>query len=82
MSKPARLLLVQPAIQLVLAALGVLLVGWPILQIAGERGTAVLFVYVFGVWSALIVLLALVGRCIARATAVTLPRRPKHGGGR
>jgi len=60
-------LLANPAIQLVLAWISVLLLGWPLIQIVGEHGMAAMFLYVFVVWGGLIVLLFAVSRSLRRA---------------
>lgn len=83
MPERVRLFLVQTPIQAMLAGLGGLLVAWPILQIAGERGTEALFVYVFVVWAALVGLLLAVGRCIARVAELEAGEgEARHGGRR
>lgn len=60
-------LLAQPSMQLLLAVVGGLLLGWPVIQIAGERGQWVLYFFVFMVWAVLILMLAFVGRAITRS---------------
>lgn len=71
-------LLAEPAIQVVLAWAGLVLLGWPLIQIAGERGTTALFVYVFVVWALLIVLIVLVSRSL-RANFGTSPAKGTGG---
>lgn len=60
-------LLAQPGMQLLLAVVGGMLLGWPVIRIAGEQGHWVLYLFVFTVWASLIVLLALIGRAITRS---------------
>lgn len=65
MKTSKRILLTEPLVQLALAALAGLLLAWPIIQVAGEGGASRLFVYVFGVWAGLVVLLWRIGHAIA-----------------
>ena len=60
-------LLADPAIQLALAGLAGALVGWPLIQIAGERGMSALFVYIFAVWGGLVLVLFAVGQSLRRS---------------
>jgi len=60
-------LLADPAIQLVLAWISAILLGWPLIQIVGEHGVAAMFLYVFAVWGGVIVLLFAVSRSLRRA---------------
>lgn len=60
-------LLADPAIQLVLAWLGLILLGWPVIQIAGGRGVLALFAYVFALWGALVIVLFAVSRSLRRS---------------
>lgn len=62
--EPRRQLLAQPSLQAMAACIGLLLLGWPVIQIAGERGHWILFYYVFTAWAALVLLLVFVGRAI------------------
>ena len=64
-------LLAQPSLHVLLAIGGGLLLGWPVIHIAGERGHWAVYIYVFSVWAGLIVLLALVARTIARSARDT-----------
>jgi hypothetical protein len=60
-------LLADPAIQLVLAGMSVILLGWPMIQIAGGRGMPAMFIYVFVVWGGLVILLFAVSRSLRGA---------------
>ena len=61
-------LLTQPGLQLLLAAVGGMLLAWPVIHIAGEAGHWALYVYVFTVWAGLVLLLVWIGRAITRST--------------
>lgn len=63
--KPRRL--TDPLFQLALAWVSAVLVGWPLIQIAGAHGTLAVFVYVFVVWSGLVVVLLAVSRNLQRS---------------
>lgn len=71
-----RHLLAQPSLQSMAACIGGLLLGWPVIQIAGDQGHWTLFLYVFWVWAALILLLVFVGRAITRSAR---DREPNSG---
>ena len=68
--------LAELPVQSMLAVFGVLLLSWPIIQIAGERGVISLFQYLMLVWGGLIVLLALIGRAIGRHHTADAPLAP------
>lgn len=69
--QPHQSVFADPAVRGVVAALAGLLFGWPMIQIAGEKGTLTLFIYVFVVWALVITVLALIGWKLAHAgTAV------------
>lgn len=57
-------LLADPAVQLVVAMIAAALLCWPIIEIPGDRGMIPFFVYVFVVWSGLILLLWRIGCAI------------------
>lgn len=59
--------LADPLLQLALAWVSAFLVGWPLIQIAGARGTVAMYLYVFATWSALIVLSHAVSRSLRRS---------------
>lgn len=61
----------DPLLRLVLAWLGAVLIGWPAIQIAGARGTVALFLYVFAIWGAIIVVLLIVSRSLRRSLPTT-----------
>lgn len=63
--------LADPLLQVALTWLGAFLVGWPLIQIAGERGTIALFVYVFMIWGGLVVLLFVVSRSLRHRSPPT-----------
>ena len=65
--KPPTSPLTQPGLQLLLAALGGMLLSWPMLHIAGKMGHWALYLYVFMVWAGLVVLLVMIGRAITRS---------------
>jgi uncharacterized membrane protein len=73
-------LLLQPSMHVLLAIVGGLLLGWPVLNITGERGHWAVYSYVFSVWLGLVALLVLVGRTIARSAraAESDPAPPAH----
>lgn len=60
-------LLTQPGLQLLLAAVGGMLLAWPVIHIAGEAGQWTLYFYVFTVWAGLVLLLVWIGRAITGA---------------
>jgi len=57
----------DPLFQIVLAWVSAVLVGWPLIQIAGAHGMLAVFVYVFVVWSGLVVVLLAVSRSLQRS---------------
>lgn len=61
-------LLAQPGIQVLLAMVAGALLGWPVINIAGERGTWSVFIYVFSLWAVFVLLLACMGRAIAQSS--------------
>ena len=63
--------LTDPAMQRVLAGLAFLLLSWPLLQIAGDRGTLALFVYLFLVWIGLVAVLLMLARSLRRTEQPT-----------
>lgn len=63
--------LADPTLRLALTWACALLVGWPLLQIAGARGIGALFLYVFVIWSGLIVVLFAVARSLRRSLPST-----------
>ena len=72
--------LARPAIQHALASLAALMLTWPIIQIPGDHGAVHWFVFVFVVWSLLVLLLGLISRALlaspgpdTRSSAVTAP---------
>lgn len=67
MNSAKRNLLADAPVQLVLALLAGVFLSWPIIQIAGAGGAAVLFAYLFTVWAGLVLLLWRIGRAIAGA---------------
>lgn len=60
-------LLADPAIQLALTGVAGALVGWPLIQIAGERGMWALFLYIFVVWGGLVLVLLAISRGLRRS---------------
>jgi len=48
-----------------LFVLGLLLFSWPIMGIAGDKGSKIFFIYLFLAWIAVIVLLFFIGKNIA-----------------
>lgn len=60
---------VQSPILLALELLAALLLVWPIVQIAGDRGTLSFFAYIFVVWTGLVLLLGRIGMAISRSTS-------------
>lgn len=73
-------LLAQPSLHVLMAIGGGLLLGWPVIHIAGERGHWALYGYVFAVWLGLAALLVLVGRAISQSdrAAKAAPAPPPH----
>lgn len=73
-------LLAQPSLHVLMAIGAGLLLGWPVIHIAGERGHWALYGYVFAVWLGLVALLMLVGRAIAQSArdAEVAPTPPAH----
>ena len=73
MSIPAaskkRLPLAELPMQVGLAGMGVLLLSWPIVQVAGEHGTIHWAMYLFAVWVGIILFLAAIGRAVGRSAA-------------
>jgi hypothetical protein len=63
--------LTDPLLQVALTWVAAFLVGWPLIQIAGGRGTIMLFLYVFMIWGGLIVLLFVVARSLRRGSPPT-----------
>ena len=59
--------LADPLLQIVLLWVAAFLVGWPLIQIAGAQGMIAMFLYVFVIWSGLIVLLVAVSRSLRRS---------------
>lgn len=72
--KPRRL--TDPLFQLALAWVSAVLVGWPVIQIAGAHGMLAVFVYVLVVWSGLVVVLYAVSRGLQRSAP---PKASKDG---
>jgi hypothetical protein len=68
MLRPNNAFLVQSSVLLALGLLATLLFTWPIVQIAGDRGTLSFFVYIFLVWAGLVLLLGRIGVVISRST--------------
>lgn len=68
MNKPPRppRLFADPAVLAVAILLAGLLFGWPLIQVAGERGTLALYIYIFTAWTLVVALLALIGRQLGR----------------
>lgn len=62
-----RSLLADPMIPLALTWVSVIFLGWPLIQIVGVHGVAALFVYIFAVWSGLIILLFAISRSLRHA---------------
>ncbi len=60
-------LLAQPSLQSMAACIAGLLIGWPVIQIVGDKGQWTLFLYVFTVWAALVLLLVFIGHAIAQS---------------
>lgn len=62
--KNQQALLADPVMPLALAWVSAIFLGWPLIQIVGEHGTAALFIYIFAVWSGLIILLFAISRSL------------------
>jgi hypothetical protein len=62
--KNQRALLADPVIPLALAWVSTIFLGWPLIQIVGEHGTAALFIYIFTVWSGLVIVLFAISRSL------------------
>jgi len=62
MHRISRRLFGRPAFTALLAGLGLILLGPPLLGIPGRAGGAVLWLYLFAAWAVLIVLLAAAAR--------------------
>lgn len=54
------------SLALLLFHLGVLLFSWPVLSLSAEEGGTPLFGYLFLAWSAVVILLTLVGLSLGR----------------
>ncbi|EXI77593.1 MAG: hypothetical protein AW10_03606 [Candidatus Accumulibacter appositus] len=63
--------LADPLLQVALTWFAAFLVGWPLIQIAGGRGTITLFLYIFMIWGGLIVLLFIVSRSLRHRSPPT-----------
>lgn len=63
--------LADPLLQVALLWVAAFLVGWPLIQIAGARGAIAMFLYVFVIWSGLIVLLFAISRSLRRSLPPT-----------
>lgn len=74
-----KVLLADPPVQLVLALLAGVFLSWPIIQIAGAGGAAVMFVYIFTVWGCLVLLLWRVSRAIGRQSADAANDKARNG---
>lgn len=61
--------LAELPIHVLLACVGALLLSWPIIQVAGEHGMMPWATYLFAVWAGIILLLAAIGRALARHPA-------------
>lgn len=56
--------LADPLLQIALVWVSALLVGWPLIQIAGARGVIAMFLYVFVIWGVLVGLIFAVSRSL------------------
>ena len=56
----------RSAVRIFACLLGLLLLSWPLISIAGSRGLFAMFGYVFTVWLALVLVLVLIGRAARR----------------
>lgn len=62
--KPRRRFLEEAPIQIAIALLLIMLLGWPLILLPASRGMASLFAHIFAVWSLAVVLVYLVAACI------------------
>lgn len=60
-----RRMFAQPGFAVLVAALGLVALNWPFLQLARAAGEAAAFAYLFGVWGAIIAVAFLISRALA-----------------
>ena len=72
-------LLSQPSLHALLATGFCMLLGWPVISIVGDQGHWVLYFYVFPVWMLMVVLLAFMGRAIAKSATDDAPASGPDG---
>jgi hypothetical protein len=72
---PLQRTLSDSATQIFAVMLFFVLLGWPVLQISGTRGTLAVFIHVFTTWAMVIGLLVAISQAVSRSGSDSLDKR-------